>query len=409
MNAGFVIVGAGQAGARAAQAMRGAGYEGPIKLIGDERTTPYERPPLSKEFLTSDGSHPPSHVLPPEFFSSERIDLRMGARVAKIEPARHRLECDDGVELSYDRLLLATGSRARTLDLPGITLEGVFTLRDMSDAAGIRERLRSESRLVVVGGGFLGLEVAASARRCGLEVTVLEREGEVLQRVLPTEIGGYLAALHRNSGVEVRCGVNVASFDGADRLEGVRLDTGEYFPTPFALVSVGGVPNTEFAAGAGIDLSNGIGVNEYGETGVTDIFAAGEVTRHPSPMAPKPVRLESWQVAQNQSVCAARTLCGQPEAYREVPWFWSDQYDVNLQMAGFPTDEDDVYYRGERQSGRWLAAYFRGGELCGAVASNSGSDMRAVRKLLATGARIDPEQLTDPGQKLKELLKRGGQ
>lgn len=404
MVARIAIVGAGQAGARAAQAMRAARYDGRITLIGEERHDPYERPSLSKAFLTGGQDAVESTILPPGYYAENAIELRTATRVVGIDLCASRLECDSGPDIGFDKLLIATGSRPRMLDVPGAHLPNVFYLRSLNDAQRLRQGLAGCARIAVIGGGFLGLEVAASARALGLEVVVLEREAHLLARVAPRAIGQLVADLHKSRGVDIRCGTAVRHIDGNLQATGVTLRSGEVVPADAVFVAIGGVPNSELGALVGLGTANGIRVNHFGETEAPNVYAAGDVTNHPNRWAEQYVRLESWQVAQNQSVTAARAMCGERHEYHEVPWFWSDQFDVNIQMAGLPGEDDEVFYRGQCGYSKLSAFYYRDKRLTGAIAFNNGIDVRIAQQLINQGGAVDPSRVVDPHVKLKSLL-----
>lgn len=401
----FVIVGAGQAGGRAAEAMRGAGFDGRIVIVGEERVRPYERPPLSKQVLTGEAEAESVFLRAHDYYADNTVDLHLHTRVAAIDRDSARLELADGDRLAYDALLLATGGRPRKLDLPGADLDGVHYLRDLDDSLALGAALRPGARVVVVGGGYIGLEVAASARKCGCDVAVLEGGDGVMRRQVAKEIGDWFAELHRRHGVEVATSVKVAGFDGDGRVEAVRLDDGTRYPADVVVVGVGIVPNVELATAAGLAVDNGILVDEYTRTADPAIFAAGDVTNHPNPVLGRRVRLESWQNAQNQARAAGRTMAGEATAYAQVPWFWSDQYDVNLQMIGMPESWDRLVWRGDPAAGTFSVFYMHDGRIVAANAVNNARDIGPARKLLETGARPDPAALADPATSLKKVLK----
>jgi len=399
-----VIVGAGQAGGRAAEALRKGGFAGRVLLIGEEPEPPYERPPLSKAVLVGAKPAASTYLLPAGFYAENRIELMAGTRVAGVDATGHRVELASGERLAYTKLLLATGGRVRTLPFAPLGRPGVFYLRTMADCLALATALKAARRLVVIGGGFLGLEVAASARTLGLAVTVLEQMPSILDRAMAPEIARFVHELHLRHGTEVRTGVKVTGIARRDRIEAVECGDGSRYGTDLVLVAVGIIPNAELAAAAGIKVENGIVVDEFGRTTVENIYAVGDVANHPNPVLGHRLRLESWQNAQNQAIAIARGLCGVPQPYAEVPWFWTDQYDANIQMVGAPPRTESVVVRGDPVSGRFMAFNLAAGRVVGATAFNMGGEIRFARKLIESGARVDPATLADPGRKLKDIV-----
>jgi 3-phenylpropionate/trans-cinnamate dioxygenase ferredoxin reductase subunit len=384
--------------------MRAAGYTGKIALLGEESHIPYERPALSKSFLLADQPQGKTSVFTADFYASSGIDLHTSSRVAEIDFSARRLRCESGATVEYDNLLIATGSRARLISVPGSTLDGVHYLRSLDDTLMLRSALTRAEHVVVIGGGFLGLEVAASARTLGLRVTVLERDRHLLPRVVPHPIGDLVAALHRGNGVDVRCDVQVACIEGKDRVSGVTLESGETIAAEAVFVAVGSLPNVELTEPAGLASRDGIRVNKLGRTEAPNVYATGDVMSFPNSWAESHVRLESWQVAQNHAVAVGRTMSGENVEYDEVPWFWSDQFRVNIQIAGLPGEGDEVVYRGEVSSVDMTAFYFRDRRLVGSIAFNNGMNVRVAQKLMGRHAAIDPSTLVSPETKLRSLL-----
>ena len=398
-----VIVGAGQAGGRAAEALRKGGFAGRVLLIGEEPEPPYERPPLSKAVLVGAKPAASTYLLPAGFYAENRIELTVGTRAVGIDAAAHEIELAGGERIAYTKLLLATGGRVRTLPFAPLGRAGVFYLRTMADCLALAVALKAARRMVVIGGGFLGLEVAASARTLGLEVTVLEWMPSILDRAMAPEIARFVHELHLRHGVEVRTGVKVTGIAGGSRIEAVECGDGSRHAADLVLVAVGIIPNAELAAAAGTKVENGIVVDEFGRTTVEDVYAMGDVANHPNPVLGHRLRLESWQNAQNQAIAIARGVCGAPQPYAEVPWFWTDQYDANIQMVGAPLRTEEVVLRGDPASGRFMAFNLAAGRVVGATAFNRGGDIRFARKLVETGAKLDPASLADPARKLKDI------
>jgi 3-phenylpropionate/trans-cinnamate dioxygenase ferredoxin reductase subunit len=405
MPENHVIVGAGQAGGRAAEAMRVHGFTGRIVLIGDEPHLPYERPPLSKQVLLGEYEPEKTHLNPAEFYAEQRIELRLGTRVVAIDREARRVALGDGAVEVYDKLLLTTGSRVRRLPLPGSELAGVHVLRGIEDALAIRDALGPGVRIAIVGGGYIGLEVAAAARMRECQVTVIEVLDSLLARVMSAEMGDYFARLHRDRGVDLRLGTGVTAFEGAGRVERVCLGDGSTLAADAVVVAVGVAPETALAQAAGLDIGDGIVVDACARTSDPSIFAAGDATEHPNPILGRRVRLESWQNAQNQAIAAARTMCGDAEPYAEVPWFWSDQYDVNLQMLGLPDAASETVHRGEIGSAAFSIFHLRDGRAVATVAINSARDIAVARRLIAQKRPVDRARIADTESPLRELLR----
>ncbi len=400
----FVVIGAGQAGGRAVEAMRTAGFAGRIVLFGDEAEPPYERPPLSKKLLTGAAEDASARLLADDFFAEKDVELRTGEAISEIDVAGHAVVTAGGERHAYDKLLLCTGARIRRAPFPGADLTGVHYLRTLDDTRALRADLWPGRRLVVVGGGYLGLEIAASARSLDLEVSVVELAPHLVARGAPPELGAYLADLHRARGVAIRLETGVEEILGSQRVEGVRLSGGERLAADVVVVAIGILPNVELAEAAGAVVDDGIVVDASGRTSLADVYAAGDVTRHPNPHLGASVRLESWQNAQEQAIAAAKAMCGEAVDYAVVPWFWSDQYDLNLQLAGDCRAGDEIVRRGELD-GPHALFYFRGGRLVGVVGFNQGRDVRMGQRLIERGVAVTPEQVADPAVKLQRLLK----
>ncbi|MGO8864890.1 MAG: NAD(P)/FAD-dependent oxidoreductase [Alphaproteobacteria bacterium] len=400
----FVIVGAGQAGGRAAEAMRAAGFAGHVVLIGEEPSLPYERPPLSKAVLTGDKPASTVELLPPGFYAQKGIEVMTGTRVEAIDAAARTARLSSGRTLGFTKLLLTTGGRVRTLPfaLPG--MPGIFYLRTLAESLALGAALKEAKRVAVIGGGFLGLEVAASARKLGLAVTLLELKPHLLDRAMAPEIAHFIAEIHRRKGVELHLGANVTGIAGKEKLAAVELAQGTRVDADLAVVAVGIAPNSELAAAAGAAIGNGIVVDEFGRTSLPDIYAAGDVADHPNPILGHRLRLESWQNAQNQAIATARAMCGVATPYAEVPWFWSDQYEFNIQMVGAPLKTDEIVVRGEPASGRFLCFNLASKVVVGATAFNMGGEIRFARKLVELKAKVEPGVLSDGTKKLRDVV-----
>ena len=403
MSEKIVIVGAGHCAGQLAARLRAEGFEGGIVVIGDEPHVPYQRPPLSKQFIAGEVELDRVHLRPADFYDSSDVELRLGTRVTAIDRDKRTVSLDGGETVDYDKLVLATGARARELSVPGADLKGITYLRNLGHAHEIRERIRPGARLAVVGGGYIGLEIAAVAAKAGVSVTILEMEPRLLSRVVAKPVSEYYLGLHEAAGVDVRTGVRVVGFEGGDRVERVMLEVGEALEVDFVVIGVGVVPNDELAAEAGLAVDNGIVVDEYGRTEDPNVFAAGDCTSHPSALYSRRVRLESVHNAMAQAKVVAANLCGNTTAYDEVPWFWSDQYDVKLQIAGLSQGHDETVLRGDPKAGAFTVFYLKDGVVIAADTVNGMRDRMACRALVTKRARVPAEVLSDPESVLKDL------
>tara|TARA_R110002110_G_scaffold63045_6_gene175471 strand:- start:4012 stop:5238 length:1227 start_codon:yes stop_codon:yes gene_type:complete len=401
----FVVIGAGQAGGWTAKTLRDEGFDGRIVIIGDENFAPHERPPLSKEVLLGDAEKDVCLLWPPGTLEDAGIELRLGESVTAIDADAHTLSLGSGETIGWNRLMIATGGRARPLPVDGADLDGVYTLRTIEDAEAIRSRLVSGANVLVVGAGWIGLEVAAAARKRDANATVIELADRVCARALTEEMSAWVHDLHTRHGVDIRLSTAFERFEGDGKLERAVLGDGTVIPCDIAVVGIGLIPNTELAEQAGLAVDNGIVVDEHGQTSHPDIFAAGDVTNHPNSLLGRRVRLESWENAQNQAINAAKAMLGTPQPYAEIPWFWSDQYDANIQMMGLPEDWDETAIRGDRDAGEFIEFYLKDGELQGAAAINNPRDLRFTRRMMTSGKKFDAASLSDPDIKLQKLLK----
>jgi 3-phenylpropionate/trans-cinnamate dioxygenase ferredoxin reductase subunit len=385
----FVIVGSGQAGAQAAGTLREHGFRGRVILVGDESLAPYQRPPLSKKFLEHLVSVERLYLRSAAYYENHRIELRLHAPVEAIDRAAGRLHLRGGTRIAYDKLLICTGSRPRTLDVPGSQSPDVHYLRTLQDALRLRGKLAPGRRVAIVGGGYIGLEVAATASAAGALVTVLESSDRILGRVTSEKVSRFFAEAHRRRGVDVRCNVRVTAFEAHERLSGVRCDSG-LEPADLAVVGVGAVPNAELAQAAGLPCDGGILVDEHCRTADPLIFAAGDCTSHPNALLKRRLRLESVQNAIDQAQVAALNMCGESRAYAEVPWFWSQQYEFKLQSAGMPEGYDDIEERGSARDGSFALLYRRNNALLAVDAVNMPREYMAARKRIAEQGRASP-------------------
>lgn len=404
--AGIIIIGAGQAGARAAEAARLTGYAGMITLIGDEDALPYERPFLSKGFLTGKADIESACVLSPSRIEELDLILKTGVQVSAIDREGKRVILSDGSSLSYVKVLIATGAGVRKLAIPGADLVNTFYLRTIADAQALSAALAKAERVVVIGGGFIGLEVASSARELGKHVTLLEREPRLMSRVLPGEASMAVADKALAGGVEILTDTAISRIEGKEgRVESVILADGKRIAADLIVIGVGAVPYTALAEAAGLKVSNGIAVDPFGRTSDPDIFAAGDVAGYPNAAEGGPTRLESWQNAQEQAIAAGRTMAGQPTAYNTVPWFWSDQFGGTIQIVGLPkADAALVRREGATEDAFSLFCFDANGCVSSAIAFDDASAIRLARKLIDYGSPIDKLILADRSSELDDII-----
>jgi 3-phenylpropionate/trans-cinnamate dioxygenase ferredoxin reductase subunit len=396
MTEHLVIVGGGQAATQAAQTLRQHNYNHAITIIGEEPFAPYQRPPLSKKYFAGEVPRERLLLRPAAFYAEKGIELELGRTVAELDAGARSLRLDDGRAVRYDRLLLATGSRVRKLDVPGAALAGVHHVRSIADIDAINASLAPDGAVVVIGGGYIGLELAAVARQRGFAVTVLEAADRVLARVVSREVSEFYERAHAEAGVAVHCGAAVRALHGTTRVESIEIADGRRFRCDVAIVGIGIVPNVELAQNAGLACANGISVDAFARSADASILAAGDCTSHPHPLYARAVRLESVQNAIHQAKVAAASLLGSPSAYSEVPWFWSDQYDLKLQIAGLSQGYDEVVLRGDPRSRSFAAYYVASGRLIAVDAVNSPREFLHGKKLVAAAFAIDADRLRDP-------------
>lgn len=406
-----IIIGAGHAGGELATSLRNEGWAGRILLIGEELHLPYHRPPLSKAFLANAGAATSLLIKPQAAYDRANVEILSGVRVEQIDRASKRLLLADGRALPYSKLVIATGGRPRPLAVPQATAaescDNFHYVRTLDHGERMRAQFEAGRNLVVIGGGYIGLEVAASAVQQGLKVTVLEALPRVLQRVTASELSAYYERKHREAGVDIRTGVQVADVEidpATNRVSAVLCNDGTRLPADLVVVGIGLLPNTELASAAGLDVDNGILVDEYAQTSDPDIYAAGDCTNHPNALLGYRLRLESVPNALEQSRAAAAAINGKPKAYASVPWFWSDQYELKLKMVGLSQGYEQLVLRGTPESDSFSAFYLKGGKVIAADTVNRPQDFIAAKRLVAEGLIITPEQLADDSIALKELL-----
>ncbi|MBC2660169.1 FAD-dependent oxidoreductase [Novosphingobium flavum] len=400
VNCGVLVVGAGHAGAALAAALRRRGYAGSILLASDEPHLPYERPPLSKASLLD--AEPSSRLLQPEaFWTDPGIELALGCRVERIAIARHGAVLSDGRSIRYEWCVLATGARARQLTCPGATLDGTHVLRTLADAQRLRQALGSARNVVVIGAGYVGLEVAASARSMGKTVSVVEAQPRVLSRVTSPPVSEFFEAVHRRNGVALHLGKGVSALEGERRVRAVTLTDGTRLPADVVVVGIGIEAETALAEQAGIACHGGVLVDSHFRTSAPGVLAIGDCSRHPNDFAGGMWRLESVQHAQDSASGAALTILGQAQAYQDVPTFWSEQYDLRMQSAGIAKDADDMVIRGDIRQGPFSVVYLREGRMIAIDAVNNAREFMAARKLIHCRTTIDRAMVNDSSVSLK--------
>jgi 3-phenylpropionate/trans-cinnamate dioxygenase ferredoxin reductase subunit len=398
-----VIVGAALAGAKAAEALREHGFDGRIVLVGSEPELPYERPPLSKDYLRGESPREKARALPDDFYGEHDIDLRTATTVERIDTAANEATLATGDRLSYDRLLLATGAEPRRLVVPGSDLDGVHYLRDLADADAIAARLEGGGHVVVIGAGWIGSEVAASARQKGLDVTVVEQAQVPLEHVLGREVGEIYAQIHRDQGVELLTGTALQAFEGTRGVERVRLADDRTVDADFVVVGIGVVPRTGLAEQAGVAVDNGIVTDERLETSVPGVFAAGDVANAYHPFYERRLRVEHWANALNQPAVAAQGMLGKPASYDRLPYFFSDQYDVGMEYTGHAATWDEVVFRGDTAQREFIAFWLADGRVVAGMNVNVWDVTDPIKALIQSRSRVDVGRLRDPDVGLEEL------
>jgi 3-phenylpropionate/trans-cinnamate dioxygenase ferredoxin reductase component len=400
----IVIVGASLAGASAAATLRQEGFDGDVIVVGAESQLPYERPALSKQYLRGELAFEKMLVRPAAFYEQNRIETLLGVRATRVEPARRTVELENGRRIRYDKLLLATGVRNRRPAIPGLNLPGVLALRSVIDGDALRDEIRPGCRAVVIGMGFIGCEVAASLRHQGVEVIGIDPSPTPLFRVFGQDVGGVIAGIHHEHGVQTILGDGVAAFEGDTRVRRVLTNRGRRIDCDFAVVGIGVEPELDFIAGNGIETDNGVLVDEYCRSTIDDIYAAGDVANHYHPLFRRRMRVEHWQNAMLQGAAAARSMLGKRQPYEPIHWFWSDQYEFNLQYAGLHQQGDRIVVRGSLESRSFLAFYVSDQRINAVVALNRGKDLRRAMPLIKERPHVDSAELEDEGIDLRSLL-----
>ena len=400
----FVVVGAGHAAAQVVDSLRREGFGGRLVLVGEEPNLPYQRPPLSKKFLAGEMEAERLPIRPASFYESIRCELLLGHAVTAVDTAARSLRLADDSQLGYDKLVLAVGGHARPLRVPGADLAGVHVLRTMADVNAIRPQAVTGKRVVIVGAGYIGLECAASFRKLGLDVTVIEMMDRVMSRVVAPEMSSFYAGEHLAHGVRILTGKQVGALLGDGHVTAVECTDGTRVSADLVLAGIGLVPNTELASVAGIRCEDGIAVDEYCRTSDPDVYAIGDCCSHPSPRYGRRIRLESVDNAFEQARTSAANICGRVLVHDKTPWFWSDQYELKLQIVGLSQGYDKVVLRGDPSSRSFSCCYLRDGELIALDAVNHVKDFMAARKLIAERLRPDPDRLSDDAVAIKDTL-----
>ena len=396
-----LIIGGGHAGAHLAISLRQKGFAGSIAIVSDEHSLPYDRPPLSKAYLIGSMQIDRLLLRNSDYWAEQQVRFELGCRVRSLDPAGKRVELDDRRIIRFGWCALATGGKVRHLRCPGSDLAGLYYLRTVADVDAIREGLRNGGRIGIIGAGYVGLEVAAAAREMGHEVVVIEAQPRVLQRVTSPAVSDFFERQHRNRGVELRLGEQVAGFSGEDRVSAVRLGSGEEIPVDLAIIGIGIDADTALAEEAGIACDGGVLVDEYCRTSAEGVLAIGDCARHPNPFAGGLWRLESVQHAMDSAAIAADTIMEAPTEYRALPTFWSDQFDLKLQSAGLNKDADDIVLRGDRENGPFTVIYLRQGRVVAVDAINNAKDFMGARTLILKGVAVDRAKLADISVPLK--------
>ena len=404
MNKKIVIAGAGHAAGQVIATLKQKKFDGHIYLIGEEAYLPYQRPALSKKYLAGELSTERLHFKANDFYNEPNFEVHLNTKIDKIEPTKKVIQSNDNLEFPYDTLVLSLGAHARHMDLPGVELAGVHYLRTIKDADKIREKFRPGRRLIIVGAGYIGLEVAAIAVQLGLEVSVVEILDRVMSRVVSAQVSEFYQKEHTGHGVKLLLSTGIKGFVGDDHVSAVDLADGTQIPADLVVIGIGVVPNTKLAVDAGLEVSNGIVVNDRCNTSDPDIYALGDCTSHPNDVLGYRLRLESVHNALEQAKTAAGNICGEDQKYAQVPWFWSDQYDLKLQIAGMSQDYDKTIIRGDPDSRSFSCLYLNDNRLIAVDAINRPKDFIQSKKLIANHAVINPTLLVDSNIELKNMV-----
>ena len=400
----IVVIGSGQAAIQTVMSLKRNKFTGSIKVIGEEDHLPYQRPPLSKDFLLEEYKPERVSLKKKEFYEENGVDLILGKRAESIDTILKEITLSDENKIRYDQLIIATGSRVRKLNVPGSDKKGIYYLRDLDDANALKQRLKKNKKMVIVGAGYIGLEVASVAASLGVEVTVIEMANRVMNRTVDPMISSYYKKLHESHGVKIHLDNGLREFEGGDSVNAVLCSDGLILEADLVVIGAGVLPNQEIAIEAGLECNNGIMVNEFGETSTAHVYACGDCTNHPNKGLNTRLRLESVHNAMEQSKTVANTIMGNKEPYDQVPWFWSDQYDHKLQLVGISGDHDEVVMRGLESEQKFLLFYLKNSELIAVNAINSSKEFLICRKLVANKVKISSDVIKDQSVNLNDLL-----
>jgi len=403
MSEKVVVIGAGHAAGQVATSLRQKGFEGTITVIGEEPWVPYQRPPLSKAFLAGELEAERLFFKPEKYYPEHDVEMRLNVRADKIDRDNKTIALSDGSSIEYDWLVLATGSRVRTAPIPGAELGNVHYLRTIADVDALREGFKPGANLIIIGAGYIGLEVAAVACKHELNVTVLEMADRPMQRVVAPEVSAFYAKVHTDAGVDLRCNTSVEKFTGEQNVSKVHVSDSDPLDADMVLIGIGILPCTELAEEAGLAVDDGIVVDEFCRTEDPHILAVGDCTNHPNRLLGRRLRLESVHNALEQAKTAAASIVGEPAEYAQIPWFWSDQYDLKLQIVGLSQGYDNVVIRGNPDERSFAAFYLQGNKLLAVDCINSAREFMVAKKVLAKGAEIDPAELADESRTFKEI------
>lgn len=400
----FVVVGASQAGCWISKTLRQEGFKGKITMIGEESYYPYERPPLSKDVLLGKTDIESTYFFKPESYKDDDIDVLLNTRVQKISCSDKNILLQDGRLLSWDRLALATGSRVRRLEVEGSGLDGIHYLRNLNDTRVIKESAKPDSTVVIVGGGWIGLECAATLKNLGCNPIVIESSDRLCARAVAPDISAWMNDFHTKNGIDIRLNTSVKSFKGDGSVTRVCLSDNSQIDCSSVVIGIGVLPNVELAEEAGLLVDNGIVVDDLCATSDKDIFAAGDVANHPNNFLKQRVRLESWDNAMKQGISAGISMLGKGKSYSEIPWFWSQQFDANIQIIGIPDSWDEAIVRGTKTANEFTEFYLKDNQIVGAVAVNNNREIRVTKRLMQSGKKIESADLTDSSKNIQTLV-----
>jgi 3-phenylpropionate/trans-cinnamate dioxygenase ferredoxin reductase subunit len=400
----LVVIGAGQSAIQCITSLKKEGYEGSITLVGEEEHLPYQRPPLSKGFLDDSVNKERLYFKKLDFFTENKIQLKLGISATSVDIENNLVNLSDEDKLHFDKLVFATGSRVRLLDFPGNDLDNIHYLRGLDDAENIKKGLEKSKHLVVIGAGYIGLEVAAIASEKGVKVSIVEMADRVMSRTVDPQISDYYLNLHQNNGVKFKFNTSLEEIKGQGQVESVVCSDGTSINADMVIIGAGVIPNTEIAQNSGVSCENGILVDEFGRTNFKNVFACGDCTSHPNKLLNMQLRLESVHNAMEQSKAVAMSVLDKPAEYSQIPWFWSDQYDHKLQIVGISGSHDTVTMRGSADASKFMLFYTRGEELVAVDAVNNPKDFLICRKLVANKVKIKTDMISDLNLNLNDLI-----